>query len=291
MSAPSCRGLCTYHAGIHNLLYTVPEVIFRQITDTELWLEQFQGFGGTRMCKVGHCFSYLAQNGQRNHCPTIGADMGFPPLWFMPPVDSILNVFPDAPVQQNFQVGVLSVVWFLIFIQDTTRGGRIDRCDGSNQGVGSIRRLPHHMTHTMEVWIPKEPGTQLLFSLRVTVRIIKITVQDVQNTTRVNLVVIQAIRTPRGVWSEWPISRKRVGSHVGPVFRMEQSISSPLSTQLVPSGRFQAGALIMKAGVVGGRAQIAVPAAVTMTLGCMAARGFGPTPLARYGLQLNESII
>jgi hypothetical protein len=143
----------------------------------------------------------------------------------------------------------------------------------------------------MEVWILKELRTHGLFSLRTIVRIIRITVQEVQDTTRVNLMVIQAIRTPRGVRSEWPISRKGVRSHLGPVFRKEQSISCPLGIQLVRSGRFQAGALIMKAGVVAGRAQIAVPAAVTMALGRMAARGSRLTPFARYGQPINEGII
>ena len=40
-----------------------------------------------------------------------------------------------------------------------------------------------------------------------------------------------------------------------------------------------------------GRAQIAVPAAVTMGLGCMAARGSRLTPFARYGQLINEGII
>ena len=77
----------------------------------------------------------------------------------------------------------------------------------------------------------------------------------------------------------------------GTVFRKEQSISCPPGIQLVWSGRFQAGALIMKAGVVAGRAQIAVPAAVTMALGRMAARGCRHTPFARYGQPINEGII
>ena len=117
--------------------------------------------------------------------------MGVSPFRFMPPVDAILNVFLDNPVQQDFQVGVLSVVWFLILIQATTRWWHIDRCDGSNQGLGSIRGLPHHMGHTMEVWILKEIRTHRLFNLRTKVRIIRITVQEVQDTTRVNLMVIQ----------------------------------------------------------------------------------------------------
>ena len=243
------------------------------------------------MCKVVHCFYYLARDGHRNYCPTIHPDMGVSPLWFMPPVNSILNVCLDTPVQQDFQVGVLSVVWSPILIQDTTRWGHIDRCDESNQRVGSMRILPHHMHHTMEVWILKELRTDGLFSLRTTVRIIRITVQEVQDTTRVNLMVIQAVRTPRGVRSEWPISRKGVRSHLGPVFWKEQSISCPLGIQRVQSGCFQAGALIMKAGVVAGRAQIAVPAAVPMALGRMAARGSRLTPFARYGQPNNEGII
>ena len=97
--------------------------------------------------------------------------------------------------------------------------------------------------------------------------------QEVQDTTHVNLMVIKAIRTPRGVSSEWLISRKGVRSHLGPVFRKKQSISCPLGIQLVRSGRFQAGALIMKAGVVAGGTQIAVSAAVTMALSSMAAGG------------------
>ena len=115
--------------------------------------------------------------------------------------------------------------------------------------------------------------------------------QEVQDTTRVNPMVIQAIRTPRGVHSEWSISRKGVWSHPGPVFQKKQSISCPLGIQLVRSSRFQAGALIMKAGIVAGRAQIAVPAAVTMALGHMAARGSTLTPFARYGQTINEGII
>ena len=130
-----------------------------------------------------------------------------------------------------------------------------------------------------------------LFSLRITARIIRITVQEVQDTTRVNPMVIQAIRTPRGVRSESLISRKGVRRHLGPVFRKEQSINCPLGIQLVRSGRFRAGALIMKAGVVAGRAQIAVPAAVTTALGRMAARGSRLTPFARYGQPINEGII
>ena len=147
------------------------------------------------------------------------------------------------------------------------------------------------MGHTMEVWILNELRTHGLFNLRTTVRIIRITVQEVQDTTRVNLMVIQAISTPRGVRSEWSITRKGVWSHLDPVIRSEQSISCPLGIQLVQSGRFQAGALIMKAGVVAGHAQIAVPAAVTMPPGCMAARGFRLTPFARYGQPINEGII
>ena len=58
------------------------------------------------------------------------------------------------------------------------------------------------MGHTMEVWILKEVRARGLFSLRTTVRIIRITVQECQDTTRVTLMVIQAIRTPRGVHSE-----------------------------------------------------------------------------------------
>ena len=228
MWAPSCLGLCTYHTRIHNVLHSVAEVIVGQITDMELSLEQFERFGGTWMCKVVHCFDYLAQDGHRKHCPTIHPDMGVSPLLFMPTVDSILNLFLDTPVQQDSQVGVLGVVCFPILIQDTTGWGHIDRCDRSNQGVGSMRRLLHHMGDTMEVWILKEPRIHGVFSLTTTVRIIRITVQDVQDTTRVNLMVIQAIRTPRKVRSEWPISRKGVRSHLGPVFRIEQRISSPL---------------------------------------------------------------
>ena len=138
------------------------------------------------MCKVVHCFYYLAQNSHRNHCPAIRLDMGVSPLWFMPPVDSILKVFLDTAVQQDFEVGVLSIVWLPILIQDTTRRGHIDRCDGSNQGVGSMWRLPHHMGHTMEVSILKNLRTHGLFSLGTMVRIIRITVQEVQDTTRVN---------------------------------------------------------------------------------------------------------
>ena len=82
--------------------------------------------------------------------------------------------------------------------------------------------------------------------------------QEVQDTARVNLMVIQAIRTPRGVRSEWLISRKAVWSHKGPVSPKEQSISCPLGIQVVRSGHFQTGALIMKAGVVAGRAQIGI---------------------------------
>ena len=137
----------------------------------------------------------------------------------------------------------------------------------------------------------KELRTHGLFSLRTTVSIIRITVQDVQNTTRVNLMVIHAIRTPRGDCSEWQISRKGVRSHLGPEFWIEQSISAPNGIQSVRSGRFQAGALRMRAGVVAGRAQIAVPAAVTMTLGSMAARGSRLPPLARYGQPINQGII
>ena len=125
----------------------------------------------------------------------------------------------------------------------------------------------------MEVWFLKEFRTQGLFSLRATVRTIRITVQDLQDTTRVNLMVIQAIRTHGRVCSEWVISRKGVGSHLGPVSWMEQSISSLFSIQLVRSGLFQAGAIEMKARVMAGCAQIAVPAAVTMTLDCVAAQG------------------
>ena len=129
------------------------------------------------------------------------------------------------------------------------------------------------MRHTMEVWIPKELRTQGLFSLRATVRTIRITVQEIQNTTGVNLMVIQAIMTRRGARTEWLISRRGVRSHLGPVLRMQQSIRSPMGIQLVRSGGFQTGTLIMRAGVVAGRAQIAVPGAVTMALGCMAAGG------------------
>ena len=75
--------------------------------------------------------------------------------------------------------------------------------------------------------------------------------QEVQDTTRVNLMMIQAIRTPRGVRSEWPISWKGVRSHLGPVFRTKLSISCPLGIQTVWSGHSQGAALIMKAGVVG----------------------------------------
>ena len=67
-----------------------------------LSLDQFEGFGGTSMCKVVLCFYYRAQDGHRNHCPTIHPDKGVSPLWFMPPVDSILKGFLDTPVQQDF---------------------------------------------------------------------------------------------------------------------------------------------------------------------------------------------
>ena len=290
MWVPSCLGLCTCHTGIHKILHPLQEVIVEQIADMELSLQQFQGFWGTSKCKVVHCFYYLARDGHRNHCTTIHPDMGMSPLWFMPLVDAILFFCPDTPVQAEFQVGLLSVVQFPILIQDTTRCRHIDRCDGSNQGVGSIRRLPHHMSHTMEVWILKELGTLGLLSLRTTVRIIRLTV-EVQDTTRVNLMVIQAIRTLTGVRSEWPMSRKGVLSHLGPVLWKEQSISCPLGIQLVRSGRLQAGALIVKSGVLAGQAQIAVPAAVTMAVGRMAARGSKLTPFARYGQQVNEGII
>ena len=76
MWAPSCVGLCTYHTSIHNLLYPILEVIIRQITDMALLLEQFQGLGGTWMCKVVHCFHYPAQDGDSNQCPTVHPDMG-----------------------------------------------------------------------------------------------------------------------------------------------------------------------------------------------------------------------
>ena len=147
------------------------------------------------------------------------------------------------------------------------------------------------MGHTIEVWILKELRTQVLFSVRTTVRIIRITVQEVQDTTHVNLMVIEAVRTPREIRSEWPVSRKGVPSHLGPVFWKGQSISCPLGIHLVRSGRFQAGALIMKARVVAGRAQIAVPTAVTMALGRMAARRSRSTPSAGYGQPNNEGII
>ena len=75
--------------------------------DTELSLEQLQGFGGTRMCQVVQCFYYLAQDGQRSHCPTIHPDMGVSALWFIPLVDSIVNVLLDMAVQQDFRVRVL----------------------------------------------------------------------------------------------------------------------------------------------------------------------------------------
>ena len=65
--------------------------------------------------------------------------------------------------------------------------------------------------------------------------------QDIQDTTRVQLMAMQAIRTSRGFHSEWPISTKGVSSHMRPVFGMEQSISSPLGIRAVPSGRFQRG--------------------------------------------------
>ena len=154
-----------------------------------------------------------------------------------------------------------------------------------------MRRFPHRMSHTLEVEILKELRTQGLFSLSTTVRIIKTTVQEIQNTRGDGLMVIQAIRTPRGVSSDFLISRRGVQSHLGPVLRTEQSISSPLGIHLVPSPCFQAGTLIMKAGVVTGCAQIAIPAAVTMALGCMAARGFRLTPFARYGQPITEGII
>ena len=202
MWAPSRLRLCTYYTDIHNLLHSYRKVILGQISELELSLEQFQGFGGTWMCNIVHCFSHLAEDGHRNNCPTIHPDMRVSPLWLMQPVNSILNVILDTPVQQDFQVGVLSIVWFPILIEDTTRWGHIDQCDRSNQGVGSMSRLPHHMGHTMEVWTFKELSTQGLFSLRTTVRIIRISVQEVHDTTRVNLMVTQAIRTPSGVRSE-----------------------------------------------------------------------------------------
>ena len=145
-----------------------------------------------------------------------------------------------------------------------------------------MRRLPHHIGHTMEVWILKELRTHGPFSLRTTVRMTRVTVQEVDDTTCVTLMVNQVIRKPRGVCSEWQISKKGVRSNLGPVFRIEQRISSPLGIQFVWSGCLQAGTSIMKAGVVAGRAQISVHAAVTMTLGCMAARGSRLTTFARY---------
>ena len=39
MWAPLCLGLRTHHTGIHNLLYSVKEVIVGQITDMELSFE------------------------------------------------------------------------------------------------------------------------------------------------------------------------------------------------------------------------------------------------------------
>ena len=64
-----------------------------------------------------------------------------------------------------------------------------------------------------------------------------ITLQEVQDTTGVIFLVLQAIRTPRGLRIEWQISRRGVRSHLGPVFRMEKSISSPPGINLVRSGR------------------------------------------------------
>ena len=77
----------------------------------------------------------------------------------------------------------------------------------------------------------------------------------------------------------------------GPRPLKEQSSTCPLGIQLVRSGRFQAGALTMKTGVVAGSAQIAVPTAVTMGIGRMAARGSRLTPFGRYGQPINEGII
>ena len=126
-------------------------------------------------------------------------DMEVSPLWLMPPVYSILNVFLDTPVQQDFQVGVLNVVGYPSHIQDTTQWAHIDRCDGNNEGVGSMRRPAHHMGHTMEVWILKELRTHGLFSLTTTVTIIRVTVQEVQDTTCVHCMVMQAIRYRRWI--------------------------------------------------------------------------------------------
>ena len=92
MWGPSCLAVCTYNRGIHNLLHSVPDVIVGRITDMELSLEQFQGFRGTWICKVVQCLYHVAQDGHRNQCPTIHPAMGVSPLWFMPPVDCILNV-------------------------------------------------------------------------------------------------------------------------------------------------------------------------------------------------------
>ena len=47
----------------------------------------------------------------------------------------------------------------------------------------------------------------------------------------------------------------------------------------------------MKAGVVAGHAQIAVPAALTMALGCIAARGFRLSFLREIRQPINEGII
>ena len=93
MWAPSCLGLCTYRTGIHNLLQSLLEVIVGQNTDMGLSLEQFECFWGTWMCKVVLCFYYVAQDGHRNHCPTIHTEMGVSSFWFMPPVDSIITSF------------------------------------------------------------------------------------------------------------------------------------------------------------------------------------------------------
>ena len=94
-----------------------------------------------------------------NHCPTIHHHVGVSPLWCRSSLGSIQNVFLDSPVKHEFQVGVLSVVWFPVLLHHTTRWGHIDRCDRSNPVVGSIRRLPHQMAHTMVVWILKESRT------------------------------------------------------------------------------------------------------------------------------------
>ena len=59
------------------------------------------------MCNAVHRFYYIAQDGHRSHCPTIHSDVRVSPLWLMPPVCSILNVFLDTPVEQDFQAGVL----------------------------------------------------------------------------------------------------------------------------------------------------------------------------------------